>query len=151
MTAIGENGARTLGPGSKENVLVLSISEQADGEAVRRHGSNASRRVNVANGQLTLRSSPHNGIDFALHDPPGVHFERDFRLLARLDLADFVLAVNRKNPLSILDEVHRGRHREGNRHCTRPERQSDYGAVGWRIASCLAEFPPGVVKLCLRA
>src|SRR6185369_11033604 len=105
MTAIGENGARTLGPSSKENVLVLSISEQADGEAVRRHRSNTSRRVNVANGQLTLRSSPHDGIDFALYDPSRIHFERDFRLLAGLDLADFVLAVNRKNPLSVLDEV----------------------------------------------
>ena len=120
--------------------MSLASGSKPDREASAGRGD-AARGIHGANGQLSLCGGPHDRIHFAFHDAARIHLEGDLRLLARLDLADFVLMVNGENPLLILDEIHRGRHRQRNGHRARPQRQSHDGAIGGRMIGGLAEFP----------
>src|SRR4051812_32138889 len=106
VTTVGEDSACATRSRSEKNIFVLAVWQEANREAVRRDRGNASGWHHVTNGQLPLGGRPHNRVHSALHDPARIHLEGDLRLLAGLDLADFVLLVDGENPLFVLDEVH---------------------------------------------
>ena len=82
---------------------------------------------------------------------PGYILQGDLRFLARLDLAHFVLAEDRHDPLLVLDERHGRRHRQRHGHRAGTQRQRYHGAVGRRVVDGLVETPFGIGQLRLGA
>ena len=78
------------GTRGEKDVLVLALRQQPDRQAIGRDRRHPGVHVHAADRQLPLRRRPHDRIDRALDDPPRVHPEKQFGLLPRLDLADFV-------------------------------------------------------------
>src|SRR5215211_86566 len=91
----------------EENALVLAVDEQPHSDALFRRRYLLRVRQIAADRHLALRRGPQDGVDFALDDATRIHLHENFRLVARLHVAQFVLAEKSQNPgIVLLDETH---------------------------------------------
>src|SRR5215217_689812 len=83
----------TAGASSEEDLFVFPICDESHCDAVFgcRHGHRV--RETAADRQLALCRCPKDGIDLALDDTARIHLHKDFRFIAGLDVAEFVLPV----------------------------------------------------------
>ena len=108
---LGVDRAMAAGAGGEEDVLVLAVDEQPHGDALFRRGHRLRVRQVAADRHLALRRGPEDGVHLALDDAARIHLHEDFRLVARLHVAQFVLAEKGQHPgIVLLDEAH---HRPG--------------------------------------
>src|SRR6185436_4070413 len=132
------HGAITHGACSKEQTPVPDL--EFHGNQPRWHLRYGGRK-RPGDGQLSLASRPDDGIDLALDYLVRIGLERDLRFVSRFYFTQFVLAVQRDDPLLGLDETHDrqpGKLRSGG---TGAQLDVDGIAVGRREHRGLVELP----------
>ena len=130
---LGVDRAMAACTGGQENLLVFAVQEQANRDARFRQGARKGDCQVAADRHLALRRRPKDGVHLAFDDATRIHLHKYFRLIARLHIAQFVLAEKGQHPgIILLDEAHhRHRGKLGGAHAG-TQREIRHPAVGRR-------------------
>ena len=131
----------------QEDVGVARVDRQLDRKAPRRHRPEARRRQLRADGELALALGPDDRVHLGLEHLARDRREDELGLVARVDLVQLVLVVERDHLVGVLDEGHRRRDRERGRERAGAQLHVDRIAVRRRHHGRLRELPAGVVEL----
>src|SRR5579862_5865277 len=139
---------RIAGGAAREEELLVAIGDvELHREALLRR---ADRR---GGGKLAVRldlpgaRGPDDRIDLAFHDAAGIRLQRELGLVARLDLVQLVLSIERDDSSARLDEPHHRRERNSRNEAAGTKLEVDHVAVAGRPRRGLVEVPFGAFEL----
>ena len=112
MDVFGINGTCAIRTGGKEEFAVGSLNEELDREAAGHLRIGTGLRKHPGLRDLALSLRPDDLIDLRRDNVTRIRAERELRIVARLDQAQFVLRIESDHLVLLLDETHRRRHRK---------------------------------------
>ena len=105
----------------------------------------------TADGHLALCRGPQDGVHLALDDPTRIGLQKDFRLVAWLDIAQLVLVIESKNPgVILLDKAHHGIGGDRRRAHAGLESEIRHATVGRREMDAAVEIVFRIDQVCFR-